>query len=103
MTYNDTTYVSKRYGHLLIVASVDEDENEFNVLQGLNLICEALTQLYPKGVKEVDFIYSLDWVSRLLDEVILNGNFIESCMKKALNPVKVLHENQNAISTTLDF
>lgn len=83
---------------MLFIAAIDEDENEMCILELLEFIGKVLTQKKPT---EVTFLQNIDWICRVLDEIILNGQIIECDVKKVLNLVTVLQQNQDAVAPTL--
>ena len=79
--------VVKRYASLYFVAAISQDENELLVLEKIHHFVEVLDK-YFRNVCELDLIYNFHRAYMLLDEVILNGELVESSKKSILKAVQ---------------
>jgi AP-1 complex subunit sigma 1/2 len=84
--------VSKRYASLFFVCAISPDENELLALEKIHHFVEVLDK-YFRNVCELDLIYNFHRAYMLLDEVMLNGELLDSSKKSIL---KAVH-NQEAM------
>uniref|UniRef100_A0A6B2LPP3 AP complex subunit sigma n=1 Tax=Arcella intermedia TaxID=1963864 RepID=A0A6B2LPP3_9EUKA len=87
--YRDHKVVYRRYASLFIIMGIDETENELAILELIHLFVETLDK-YFDSVCELDIMFSLDRVHMILNEVVLNGQIIETNKKTILDPVQFI-------------
>ncbi|XP_028398645.1 AP-4 complex subunit sigma-1-like [Dendronephthya gigantea] len=89
MEYKDHKIVYRRYASLYFVAGVDMDENELAVSEFIQNIVETLNS-YFKNVTEMHIMCHIDKVHMILDEMIVNGDVVESRRKNVLAMMRVI-------------
>jgi len=67
----------------------DSTDNELGVLELIQLFVEILDK-YFSGANELNIMYSLDRVHVLLDEMIMNGDVIETNSANLLSSLAVI-------------
>ncbi|KAI9271290.1 AP complex, mu/sigma subunit, partial [Sporodiniella umbellata] len=77
--------VYRIYASLYFVIGCDCEENDFGVLEFIQLCVETLNQTFEK-VTELDLVFNLEKVHMIMDELVANG--------------LVLETNQERLSTT---
>jgi len=68
---------------------IDDKENELAILELIHLFVETL-DAYFSSVCELDIMFSLDRVHMILDEMILNGEIVDTNKKNILDPVYLI-------------
>lgn len=94
MEFKNFKVVYRRYASLLFIVGVDSDENELSILEFIHNFVETLDR-YFSNVCELDIMFNLDKVHMILDEMIMNGEILETNKNRILAPVSVL-DNANS-------
>ncbi|XP_022801353.1 AP-4 complex subunit sigma-1-like [Stylophora pistillata] len=89
MEFKNFKVVYRRYASLLFIVGVDSDENELSILEFIHNFVETLDR-YFSNVCELDIMFNLDKVHMILDEMIVNGEILETNKNRILAPVSVL-------------
>ncbi|KAK2145166.1 hypothetical protein LSH36_697g00034 [Paralvinella palmiformis] len=92
--YREYRLVYRKYATLFFIVGVDDEENELAVLEFIHNIVETFDKYFKKVI-----MYNLDRVHMILDEMILNGQIVESNKTKILAPLQVLLESSDAVRT----
>lgn len=86
--------VYKRYASLFFIIGVDSDENELAILEFIHNLVETLDR-YFSNVCELDIMFNLDRVHMILDEMIVNGQIVETNKNRILAPVAIFDKAAN--------
>ncbi|KAK3595498.1 hypothetical protein CHS0354_021596 [Potamilus streckersoni] len=89
LEYHDFILVYRCYLDLFFIAGITKDENEMAIYEFFHLILETLDKYFPK-LSEVDIQFNLDKVHMILDEMIINGNIVETSPARILAPIELL-------------
>lgn len=89
MEFKNFKVIYRRYASLLFIVGVDSDENELSILEFIHTLVETLDR-YFSSVCELDIMFNLDKVHMILDEMIMNGQIVETNKNRILAPVSVL-------------
>eukprot|EP01135_Chromosphaera_perkinsii_P001310 Nk52_evm37s164 gene=Nk52_evmTU37s164 len=81
--------IYRKYASLYVVLGVDQDENELSCLDFIHLLVEVLDKQFD-GVCELDFMYKIDKVHFVLDEMIINGYIAETNKRIVSDVVSVI-------------
>ncbi|XP_073249092.1 uncharacterized protein [Porites lutea] len=81
--------IYKRYASLFFIVGVDSEENELAILEFIHNLVETLDR-YFSSVCELDIMFNLDKVHMILDEMIMNGQIVETNKNRILAPVAIL-------------
>lgn len=87
--YKDFRLVYRQYAALFIVVGVSDGENELAVYELLHNFVEVLDKYFSR-VSELDIMFHLDRVHVILDEMIQNGNVVETNKINVLAPLAAL-------------
>lgn len=86
--------VYRRYASLFFIIGVDSDENELAILEFIQNLVETLDR-YFSNVCELDIMFNLDRVHMILDEMIVNGQIVETNKNRILAPVAIFDKAAN--------
>ncbi|XP_045180012.1 AP-4 complex subunit sigma-1-like isoform X3 [Mercenaria mercenaria] len=89
LDYEDYTVVFQKFSNTVFIAGITQDENELAILGLFRHICETLNK-YLGSLTELHFIFNLDKVHMVLDEMILNGYIAETSQARILAPLQLL-------------
>eukprot|EP01128_Nolandella_sp_AFSM9_P008960 TRINITY_DN5604_c0_g1_i1.p1 TRINITY_DN5604_c0_g1~~TRINITY_DN5604_c0_g1_i1.p1 ORF type:complete len:148 (-),score=12.42 TRINITY_DN5604_c0_g1_i1:136-579(-) len=89
LEYRDHKVIFRRYASLFVILGVDHSENELASFELIHLFVESLDQ-YFSSVCELDIMFNLDRAHMILDEIILNGNIVETSKATILEPIVLL-------------
>jgi AP-1 complex subunit sigma 1/2 len=98
--FHEHTLVYKRYASLFFVLAIDKTDNELIALELIHSLVMLLDRFF-QNVCELDIVYNFDKVHWLLDEFIIAGEQLESCMQEVLRHVEypdAAQTTQNALS-----
>eukprot|EP01125_Pyxidicula_operculata_P022948 TRINITY_DN9709_c0_g1_i1.p1 TRINITY_DN9709_c0_g1~~TRINITY_DN9709_c0_g1_i1.p1 ORF type:complete len:157 (+),score=14.62 TRINITY_DN9709_c0_g1_i1:534-1004(+) len=87
--YRDHKLVYRQYASLFVIVGIDDAQNELAILELIHLFVETMDK-YFNNVCELDIMFSLDRVYMILDEILLNGDIIETNKKNILDPVYLI-------------
>ncbi|CAH3122723.1 unnamed protein product [Porites lobata] len=103
--------IYKRYASLFFIVGVDSEENELAILEFIHNLVETLDRYFSSVVSVIAFylllfnpftvlpfldlpvlkiMFNLDKVHMILDEMIMNGQIVETNKNRILAPVAVL-------------
>lgn len=89
--YRNHKVVYRRYARLYFCACVDPEDNELAILEAIHLIVEVLDS-YFGNVCERDLVFNFNRVYALLDEIVIGGEVIETCISKILQRLEELED-----------
>lgn len=89
MDFRADRVIYRRYASLYVIMVVEEGENELAVLELIHLLVEGL-DLYFSSVCELDIMFNLDRAHMILDELLLNGDIVETSKRRLLEPVYLI-------------
>ncbi|ORZ17095.1 AP4 complex subunit sigma putative [Absidia repens] len=90
--YEGFDIVYRPYASLyVIVGSPADQENEFGVLEWIQLFVESM-DIYFDKVTELDFVYQLEKVHMIMEEILPKGILGESNQERILEPLSQLQE-----------
>eukprot|EP00053_Salpingoeca_punica_P013597 m.122982 g.122982 ORF g.122982 m.122982 type:complete len:145 (+) comp16238_c0_seq3:64-498(+) len=87
--YKSFKLVFRRYASLYFIVGIDNSENELAILEMIHMIVETLDQ-YFEGVCELDIMFNIEKAHMILDEIIANGEIVESNRSRILAPVQLI-------------
>ncbi|KAM9777814.1 AP-4 complex subunit sigma-1 [Neosynchiropus ocellatus] len=87
--YKDFKLVYRQYAALFIVVGVSDSENELAIYELVHNFVEVLDKYFSR-VSELDIMFNLDRVHVILDEMVQNGNVVETNKINALAPLAAL-------------
>eukprot|EP00039_Didymoeca_costata_P018844 m.335220 g.335220 ORF g.335220 m.335220 type:complete len:164 (+) comp17539_c0_seq1:43-534(+) len=89
MEYRDIKLVYRRYASLYFIVGIDSSENELAVLEFIHLVVETY-DAYFEGVCELDIMLNIEKAHMILDEVVANGEIVETNQTRILAPVRII-------------
>uniref|UniRef100_A0A7S2U0L5 AP complex subunit sigma n=2 Tax=Lotharella TaxID=74819 RepID=A0A7S2U0L5_9EUKA len=92
--YRDYKCVYRRYASLFFIVGVDGQTNELGVLELIHNLVETLDK-YFENVCELDIMFNIEKAHFILDEMICNGNIIETNKANILRPIKLMDKYQS--------
>uniref|UniRef100_H3CA86 AP complex subunit sigma n=1 Tax=Tetraodon nigroviridis TaxID=99883 RepID=H3CA86_TETNG len=87
--YKDFKLVFRQYAALFIVVGISDGENELAVYELVHNFVEVLDKYFSR-VSELDIMFNLDRVHIILDEMIQNGQVLETNKSRILAPLTAL-------------
>ncbi|XP_074630581.1 uncharacterized protein LOC141889254 isoform X3 [Acropora palmata] len=72
----------------------NDDQNELAILEFIHNLVETLDR-YFSNVCELDIMFNLDRVHMILDEMIVNGQIVETNKNRILAPVAIFDKAAN--------
>ncbi|XP_003962852.1 AP-4 complex subunit sigma-1 [Takifugu rubripes] len=87
--YKDFKLVFRQYAALYIVVGITDSENELAVYELVHNFVEVLDKYFSR-VSELDIMFNLDRVHIILDEMIQNGQVVETNKSRILAPLTAL-------------
>lgn len=89
MEYRDMKLVYRRYASLYFIVGIDTLENELSILEFIHMIVETYDS-YFEGVCELDIMFNIEKAHMILDEVVVNGEIVETNRSRILAPVRIV-------------
>lgn len=86
---SSTQLIKPNYLELITVELNFSLQNELSILEFIHNFVETLDR-YFSNVCELDIMFNLDKVHMILDEMIVNGEILETNKNRILAPVSVL-------------
>ncbi|XP_069997756.1 AP-4 complex subunit sigma-1-like isoform X2 [Penaeus vannamei] len=83
------TLIFRWFGPCLFVVAADEAENELMVYEFLNLYVNALHRYFGK-FSERHVLFNVDRLHMVLEEMVVDGELVESSIGNALSIVQML-------------
>ena len=75
-------------------------ENELSILEFIHMIVETYDS-YFEGVCELDIMFNVEKAHMILDEVVSNGEIVETNRSRILAPVRIIDKAANEASTSV--
>eukprot|EP01055_Gregarina_sp_Pseudo9_P005314 Gregarina_sp_Pseudo_9__5313@NODE_621_length_2476_cov_7_334838_g586_i0_p3_GENE_NODE_621_length_2476_cov_7_334838_g586_i0NODE_621_length_2476_cov_7_334838_g586_i0_p3_ORF_typecomplete_len151_score22_77Clat_adaptor_s/PF01217_20/1_3e49PhoLip_ATPase_N/PF16209_5/2_5e02PhoLip_ATPase_N/PF16209_5/0_87_NODE_621_length_2476_cov_7_334838_g586_i079531 len=94
LVYNGYKVVYRRYASLYFIVGCTMDDKEVNELAILEFI-HCLVETYDKyfeNVCELDIMFNLEKAHFLLDEMVANGNIVETNKYNILAPLNLMEK-----------
>ncbi|KAI8877555.1 clathrin adaptor complex small chain family protein [Backusella circina FSU 941] len=88
--------VYRTYASLVFIIGCDPEENEFSMLELIQVCVESLDKYFEK-VTELDIVFNLEKVHMIMDEILVKGLILEVNQERILAPIYAL-ANQNVKS-----
>lgn len=88
MEYKNIKLVFRRYASLFFIVGIDQTENELSILEFIHMTVETLDQFFD-GVCELDIMFNLEKAHMILDEIVANGEIVETNKARILAPVRL--------------
>ncbi|EGD75436.1 clathrin adaptor complex small chain family protein [Salpingoeca rosetta] len=89
MEYRGFKLIFRRYASLYFIVGADNDENELAILEFIHMVVETMDQ-YFEGVCELDIMFNIDKAHFILDEMIANGEIVETNKTRIIAPIRVI-------------
>jgi len=86
--------VYRRYASLLVIFSIDDDDNEMAIFEFIHLLVETF-DLYFDNVCELDIMFNLEKTHLILDEMVVDGRIVETNKKNVINVLQLLDTHSN--------
>ncbi|CAL6285691.1 unnamed protein product [Bathycoccus prasinos] len=77
LRHNSYKICYRRYASLFFIVGVDDDENELSMMDFIHCFVETLDWHFG-NVCELDIMFHLDSVYVILDEMVCNGQIVET-------------------------
>jgi len=77
LRHNKYKICYRRYASLFFIVGVDDDENELSMMDFIHCFVETLDWHFG-NVCELDIMFHLDQVHVILDEMVCNGQIVET-------------------------
>eukprot|EP00931_Biecheleriopsis_adriatica_P084469 TRINITY_DN58315_c0_g1_i1.p1 TRINITY_DN58315_c0_g1~~TRINITY_DN58315_c0_g1_i1.p1 ORF type:complete len:169 (-),score=26.56 TRINITY_DN58315_c0_g1_i1:38-475(-) len=92
--YRDYRVVYRRYASLYFIVGTDNEEdcNELAILEFIHTLVETLDK-YFENVCELDIMFNLEKAHVILDEMVLDGNIVDTNKAAILNPLYLLEKH----------
>merc|ERR1719334_387078 len=92
--YRQYKVVYRRYASLFFIVGVDNSgkENELAVLEFIHTMVETLDK-YFENVCELDIMFNIEKAHFILDEMVMNGQIVETNKTNILLPVTLLKKS----------
>eukprot|EP00771_Trimastix_marina_P000955 gnl/Trimastix_PCT/1993.p1 GENE.gnl/Trimastix_PCT/1993~~gnl/Trimastix_PCT/1993.p1 ORF type:complete len:144 (+),score=28.74 gnl/Trimastix_PCT/1993:51-482(+) len=84
--YRDWKIIYRRYASLFFVCAADDDDNELAILEFLHNLVETMDR-YFDNVCELDIMFNIERAHFLLDEMIMDGQIVETNKANVLGPL----------------
>ncbi len=78
------TIVCRQYATLFFMLICDENENELALLDFVHIFVEVLDKMFA-DVCELDILYNPEKINYILDELIVDGNVVQTSLKEAVD------------------
>jgi AP-4 complex subunit sigma-1 len=91
--YRNYKVIYRRYASLFFIVGTDNtgEENELGVLEFIHNLVETMDK-YFENVCELDIMFNIEKAHFILDEMILNGQIIETNKTNILAPLRMLEK-----------
>ena len=90
MEYRGYRVIYRRYASLFFIVGVDqEEENELGILELIHALVETLDK-YFENVCELDIMFNLEKAHFILDEIVCNGQIVETNKTNILQPILLM-------------
>ena len=91
MEYRSYKVIYRRYASLYFIVGVDQssEENELGVLEFIHCLVECL-DMHFKSVCELDIMFNIEIAHLILDEMVLNGEVVDTNKKSILKHVQLV-------------
>ena len=82
------TIVCRQYATLFFILVCDENENELALLDFVHIFVEALNKMFA-DICELDILYNPEKINYILDELIVDGNVVQTSLKEAVEALQI--------------
>lgn len=90
MEYRGYRVIYRRYASLFFIVGVDQqEENELGILELIHALVETLDK-YFENVCELDIMFNLEKAHFILDEIVCNGQIVETNKTNILHPILLM-------------
>eukprot|EP00831_Metopus_contortus_P005490 TRINITY_DN12081_c0_g1_i1.p1 TRINITY_DN12081_c0_g1~~TRINITY_DN12081_c0_g1_i1.p1 ORF type:complete len:210 (-),score=48.70 TRINITY_DN12081_c0_g1_i1:43-672(-) len=89
------TVVCRQYATLIFMLICDENENELALLDFIHIFVEVLDKLFA-DVCELDILYNPEKINFILDELIVDGNVVQTSLKEAVENLNLMAKSEAA-------
>eukprot|EP01087_Luapelamoeba_hula_P008301 TRINITY_DN2071_c0_g1_i1.p1 TRINITY_DN2071_c0_g1~~TRINITY_DN2071_c0_g1_i1.p1 ORF type:complete len:167 (+),score=32.68 TRINITY_DN2071_c0_g1_i1:60-560(+) len=99
----DTKLIYRHYATLYFIFCVDSSESELGILDLIHIFVEALDKCF-ENVCELDFIFHMDKVHNILEEIVMGGLVLETNLSTIIGTVEEMsriEKQENPIKTGL--
>ncbi|OWF35741.1 AP-4 complex subunit sigma-1 [Mizuhopecten yessoensis] len=83
--YQDTMLIYRLYTNLIFIAGTSLTENELAVMEVLQNFVETVIKYF-----EQVFVYNMDKIHMILDEMVVSGEIAETNKSRALLPLQLM-------------
>lgn len=93
LEYMHYKVIYRRYASLFFIVGISNDnqENELAVLEFIHALVETLDK-YFENVCELDIMFNMEKAHFILDEMVMNGNIVDTNRLNVLLPVQLLEK-----------
>jgi len=96
--YRNYKCVYRLYASLFFIVGVDSDQNELAILEFIHMVVETLDK-YFENVCELDIMFNLERAHFILDEMVMNGQIVETSKANILTPIYLMDKEKSDSST----
>ncbi|VWU52775.1 AP-4 complex subunit sigma, putative [Hepatocystis sp. ex Piliocolobus tephrosceles] len=90
LQFREYKIIYRRYASLyLIVGVINQDVNEFAILEMIHNIIEILDKYY-ENVCELDIMFNIDRTHFIINEIICNGEIVDMNKTNVLKPILLM-------------
>ena len=82
------TVICRQYATLYFMLICDENENELALLDFVHIFVDALSKMFV-DVCELDILYNPEKINYVLDELIVDGNVVQTSLKEAVESLQI--------------
>lgn len=91
LEYKDSKLIYRRYASLFFVAGIENNDNELLSLEVIHRYVEQMDKSFV-NVSELDIIYDFERALSILDQLVINGELIESSKSTVLSSMAQQHQ-----------
>lgn len=89
---NEQTIAYRRFASLLVVVGVRKSENAVAMQTFVQLLVEALSDVFGGSVSELDILFGNEKVHSTLDYMVADGAIVETGRAQVVQPVRVIEQ-----------
>eukprot|EP00474_Spongospora_subterranea_P006235 CRZ06693.1 hypothetical protein [Spongospora subterranea] len=92
--HRDYKVIYRRYASLFFIIGLEDQPgvNELSMLEFIHTLVETLDQ-YFENVCELDIMFNIEKAHFILDEMVMNGEIIETNRLLVLEPIRLLEKH----------
>jgi len=91
LEYRNYKCVYRRYASLFFIVGVDAEQNELAILEFIHCLVETLDKCF-ENVCELDIMFNLERAHIMLDEMVMNGQIVETNKTNILQPLRMMEK-----------